>query len=150
MMKFTLRPFLLSFFLLFPIMAHGEDIVVVVHPQSSVNRLSRTEVTNIFLGRFRQFSSGAAAQPVDLPSAHPAKARFYRLLVNKDLAEINSYWSRLVFSGRTAPPVEAKSYGDLLNIISKTPGAIGYIERSKLDAWLKPEARVKVVYELET
>ena len=64
------------------------------------------------------------------------------MLVNKDLAEINSYWSRLHFSGRTAPPMEAKSTEDVLEIVGRTPGAIGYMDRSKVDA------RVKQVFEL--
>lgn len=141
-MNTTTRSLLFSCLMLMSAVAHAEDMVVIAHPKSGIDKLSRTEVINIFLGRFRQLPSGISAQPVDLPQAYPEKARFYRVLVNKDLAEINSYWSRLVFSGRTAPPMEARSQEDLINIISRTPGAIGYIARSKLDA------RVKLVYEL--
>lgn len=141
-MNTTIRPLLFSCLMLMSAVTYAEEMVVVAHPRSGIDRLSRAEVINIFMGRFRQLPSGISAQPVDLPQAYPEKARFYRALVNKDLAEINSYWSRLVFSGRTAPPMEAKNHEDLINIISRTPGAVGYIARSKLDA------RVKLVYEL--
>lgn len=127
--------------LLQPVAGAMADVVVVANPRSGVEKLSRDEVINIFLGRFRQLPSGLSAQPVDLPAGHPDKAVFYLRLVNKDLAEINAYWSRLVFSGRTTPPVQAKSADDLLEFIAKTPGAIGYIERAKADS------RVKLVFE---
>lgn len=141
-MDTTIRSLLFACLMLLPVMAYSEDLVVVANPRSGVDRLSRTAVINIYLGRFRQLPSGLSAKPVDLPQAYPEKARFYRILVNKDLAEINSYWARLVFSGRTARPIEVRSHEDMLNFISKTPGAIGYIARSKLDD------RVKLVYEL--
>ena len=127
---------------LLPMMASAAEMVVIVNPRSGIDRLSRDEVINIFLGRSRQLPSGLSAQPVDLPATHPDKASFYRQLVNKELAEINSYWARLVFSGRTTPPMQAASTEALLEIVGKTPGAIGYLERSQIDA------RVKVVLEL--
>lgn len=141
-MRLHFRPLLIAFLLaLQPIADSLADVVVIANPRSGIDKLSRDEVINIFLGRFRQLPSGLSAQPVDLPATEPEKATFYLRLVNKDLAEINAYWSRLVFSGRTKPPMQAKSTDDLLEFIAKTPGAIGYIERSKVDD------RVKLVFE---
>lgn len=141
-MKINRASICLVCLMLMPAVAYSEDMVVVANPQSGIVSLSREEVINIFLGRYRQLSSGISAQPVDSPATHPDKARFYHLLVSKDLAEINAYWSRLIFSGRTAPPTTAKSQEDLLHIIRKTPGAIGYVSRSKADSG------VILVYEL--
>ena len=117
------------------------DVVVIVNPKSGVEKLSHDEVVNIFLGRFRQFPSGLSALSADLPPAQPEKAIFYHLLVNKELAEINSYWARLVFSGRTVPPKLVGSNDDMLNWVANTRGAIGYVDRSKVDA------RARIVYE---
>jgi ABC-type phosphate transport system substrate-binding protein len=118
------------------------DVVVVVNASSGVERLSREEVINIFLGRFRQLPSGLPALPVDLPASQAEKATFYRLLVKRELAEINSYWARLVFSGRTTPPKQAKSEDEMIEFVGSTQGAVGYLERGKLDG------RFKVVLEL--
>jgi len=119
---------------LLPMMASASDMVVIVNPRSGIDRLSRDEVINIFLGRSRQLPSGLSAQPIDLTATHPDKASFYRRSINKELAEINSYGARLVFSGRTTPPMQAASTEDLLEIVGKTPGSIGYLERSQIDA----------------
>ena len=56
----------------------------------------------------------------------------------KELAEINAYWSRLVFSGKTTPPRQAASSQEVLDWLSTHKGAIGYIERSRLDARFRP------------
>ncbi len=119
------------------------DMVVVVNARSGVERLTQDDVINIFLGRYRQFPSGLAALPVDQPENLPEKARFYRVLVNKDLPEINAYWARLIFSGKTSPPYQAKSAAGVMDWLARNRGAIGYIERSQVDA------RVKIVLELE-
>jgi ABC-type phosphate transport system substrate-binding protein len=117
------------------------DIVVVVHPDSGVERLSREEVINIFLGRLRQFPSGISAQPVDLSPTQADKSIFYRLLVNKELAEINAYWARLVFSGRTVPPRQVEGSEEMLAMVARSPGHIGYVDRARVNS------RVKVVFE---
>lgn len=127
---------------LLPATACRADVVVVANSRSGIDKLSRDEVINIFLGRFRQLPSGLSALPIDLPATQAERATFYRLLVNKELADINAYWARLVFSGRTTPPRQAKSADEVIDFVGTTPGAVGYLDRSKVDA------RVKVVLEL--
>ena len=41
--------------------------VVVVNARSAVPKLSRDEVINIFLGRYRQLPTGETALPIDQP-----------------------------------------------------------------------------------
>ena len=125
-----------------PVLAHAESIVVVVNPGSGVDTLSRNEVINIFLGSFRQLPSGIAALPIDLPPGHPARAEFYRLLVGKNPAEINTYWARLIFSGKTRPPIQAQQVEDAMSMVQGSVGAITYLERSKVSG------RLKIVFEL--
>lgn len=138
--------FLLSIMALLASLPAKAELVVVANASSGVERLSQNEVINIFLGRYRQLPSGIAALPVDQPSGSPMKARFYRKLVNKDIAEINTYWARLTFSGKTAPPRQATSSAEMLEWLARTRGAIGYVEREKLDDWARDE-RIKIVLE---
>ena len=122
--------------------AAAADYVVIVNPNSGIERLGREEVINIFLGRQRKLPSGITALPVDLavPSAH--KEQFYSALVNKKLPEINSYWARLMFSGQGSPPRQAESTDEVLEIVSSSKGAIGYIDRKNLNK------QVKAVFDL--
>lgn len=110
------------------------DPVVVVNARSGVERLSQDEVINIFLGRYRRLPNGAVAIPVDQPESSVLRAEFYRKLVNKELNEINAYWSRLVFSGKTSPPRQAVSAAEVVSMLSREPGGIAYIERGLVDS----------------
>lgn len=109
------------------------EMVVVVNAGSGIDRLSREQVLDIFFGRLRQFPSGLAAEPIDQPDDSPAKVRFYRLLVNKEVAEINAYWARLVFSGRTPPPLKTEYSSEVHRLIASKRGGISYVERSQVD-----------------
>ena len=110
------------------------DPVVVVNARSGVERLSQDEVINIFLGRYRRLPTGVAAIPVDQPENSALRMTFYRKLVNKDLNEINAYWSRLVFSGKTSPPRQATSASEVFSVLSREAGGIAYIERGLVDS----------------
>ena len=107
--------------------------VVVVNAASAVQQLSQDEVINIFLGRYRRLPNGETAVPIDQPENGTLRADFYRRLVNKDLNEINAYWSRLIFSGRTSPPIPAATANDVVVLLISNPGGIAYIERSHID-----------------
>ena len=117
------------------------DIVVIANPQSGIEKLSKDEVINLYMGRNRKLASGITAMPIDLTAANAEKAKFYSIMVNKNLPEINSYWARLMFSGQGSPPVQAESHDEVLDIVSSNKGAIGYVDRKKLDK------RVKLIYD---
>lgn len=113
--------------------AEAGELVVVVNAASGAGQLSRDQVINIFLGRFRQFPSGLAAEPIDQPDDGPLRAQFYRLLVDKQMTEINAYWARLIFSGRTSPPLKAKSSDEVLRLLSSRRGGIAYVNKSEVN-----------------
>ncbi|AGA91934.1 hypothetical protein Thimo_3256 [Thioflavicoccus mobilis 8321] len=120
----------------------GEEFAVIVNPDSGVVELSRAEVINIFLGRQRSLPSGVTALTVDLVGERDEKRQFYSYLVGKEPAEINSYWARLIFSGRGAAPWQAASPSEVLDIVQNYKGAIGYIHRDLVDG------RARIVYML--
>lgn len=117
------------------------ELVVVANPKSGIDRLSRQDVVHLFMGRLRQLPSGIPAVPHDLPVESSDHAAFYRQLVNKDVSEIRAYWTRLVFSGGVRPPRAADGPAELVRLIAADPGAIGYLDRSRVDA------RLRIVYE---
>jgi ABC-type phosphate transport system substrate-binding protein len=122
--------------------AAAADLVVVVNPGSGIDTLTKNDVINIFMGRYRTLPSGERAMPVDLALPPEGKAQFYSTLVSKDLSQIDSYWARLKFSGQGPPPQQAFGSEEMINIISNKNGAIGYLEKKNVDK------RVKVVLDL--
>lgn len=114
-----------------PALAPAADtgaIAVIVNPASGVQRLSRDEVIDIFLGRYRKLPSGSVALPIDLAESTAQRARFYQLLVRKSPAEMSSYWARLVFSGQTSPPFQVPDAKTAVELVSSNPNAIAYVD----------------------
>jgi ABC-type phosphate transport system substrate-binding protein len=123
--------------------ANAQGMVVVVNPGSHIRSLTREQVIDIFMGRFRQLPSGATALPIDVADV-AVRQTFYERLVHKSLAEIGSYWARLVFSGQASPPFRAPDTRTALELVATNPDAIAYCDRASVTG-----QRVRVVLDLE-
>lgn len=121
------------------------DLVVVVNARSGVAAMTRNEVINVFFGRNRQFFNGLEVHPVDLLDSPQRLGRqqFYKILVGKDLAEVDAFWSRQVFTGRMQAPARLTSSEEVIRWVATHPGGIGYVDQAQVDA------RVRIVYELK-
>jgi hypothetical protein len=113
------------------------DIYVVVPGASSVKAMSQKEVQALYMGRTRAFPDGGFALPFDLPRDDPARAAFYRALTGMSVAEVNSYWARLMFSGQTMPPQPLPNEAAMLDVVRRNPSAIGYLPQAPADASLR-------------
>jgi ABC-type phosphate transport system substrate-binding protein len=110
------------------------ELVVVVNPGAPEASMSKEEVAQYFLGK------SSALAPIDQPESVPIRAEFYRKVADKDLSQAKALWSKLVFTGKATMPREAASSADVKKAVAANPRAIGYIDRSAVDA------TVKVVY----
>jgi hypothetical protein len=124
--------FILYFTLLAPFVA--ADLVLVANPNSGIELLTKSEVINIYLGRYRRLDTGSTAAPIDLTANTDSKAEFYRKLVNKNLAEINAYWSRLIFSGKTRPPQQVNNTEEAIRLVANSLDALAYIDRTAVNS----------------
>lgn len=137
------RYFLVCCFAAIPaVAAAADDIVVIVNQKTDVNKMSRDEVINIFLGRNRQLPSGVTALPLDLPGTSPEREQFYSRLTGKSMSEINAYWARLIFSGRASPPSLVHSQEEAMQMVADNRSAMGYVARNKVTP------SVKIIFEL--
>lgn len=131
-----------------PFVATADDpgpqaLVVIVNPDCGVDSLTASDAINIFMGRYRKLTSGIVAFPIDVVGHSSEREQFYGDLVRKDLAEIDAYWSRLVFSGQTSPPLQVPDGRTAVQLVAGNRAAIAYVDAADADA------RVKVVLRLE-
>ena len=103
------------------------DVFVIVPTSSTVKAMSQKELVDLYMGRSRAFPDGTFALPFDLPRDHPGRAAFYQALTGMDLAQINSYWSRLMFSGQTLPPQPLPGEPAMVDLVKRNPSAVGYV-----------------------
>jgi hypothetical protein len=105
--------------------AHA-DYYVVVSERSHVATLTRQQVLHLFMGRARTFPDGTLAAALDL-SDDTLRAGFYRQLSGMTLPQVNSYWARLMFSGRNLPPQRLDSPDTMIERVKNNPAAIGWL-----------------------
>jgi ABC-type phosphate transport system substrate-binding protein len=110
------------------------DVVVVVNPKAAETSMTKDQVAQFFLGK------SSAMSPVDQPESAPVRAEFYKKVTDKDASQVKALWSKLVFTGKATMPKEAADSAAVKKMVASDPKAIGYIEKSAVDA------SVKVIY----
>ncbi len=110
------------------------DVVVVVNPKAADASMTKDQIAQYFLGK-----SGAMS-PIDQPESAPVRAEFYKKVTDKDGSQVKALWSKLVFTGKATMPKEAADSAAVKKMVASDQKAIGYIEKSAVDA------SVKVIY----
>jgi len=110
------------------------EVVVVVNPKAAESSMTKDQVAQFFLGKSTSMS------PVDQPESAPIRAEFYKKVTDKEASQVKSLWSKLVFTGKATMPKEAADSAAVKKMVASDPKAIGYIEKSAVDA------SVKVIY----
>lgn len=105
------------------------DVYVVVSADSALQTLTAKQLQSLYMGRNRLLPTGSAATLYDLPTAHPVRDAFYSALTGMSPAQVNSYWSRLVFTGQTLPPQALADEQTMVALIKRSPNAMGYLSR---------------------
>lgn len=141
MMKLNLlAAVLLIAFYLIPAQAQtqiNEPLVVVVNKANPIDRLSRSELIDLFMGKYVAFPDNQKAIPVELEGENLVKESFYSDLVGMSLSRVNAYWSRLRFTGRKRAAVFKPSETELAKFIASNKQAIGYLPKSLVTDDLK-------------
>lgn len=103
------------------------DIYVIANPNLPATQLSREQIADLYLGRVRSVESGAYVILFDQPDAQPVRERFFKLIANMSLTQVNAYWARLTFTGRQHPPQSQANDAKVIEAVSRDPRAIGYV-----------------------
>ncbi len=107
-------------------------VVLVTAIDGTVEKLTRDEAEQLYLGRRTTLSARGALLLLDLPPG-PSRDEFYRLLTGKNPSQIRAYWSRMVFTGRALPPAESSNADDARRLLLENSSAIGYLPSSYAD-----------------
>lgn len=106
------------------------EVAVIVNPGAAKSP-SQAEVANIFLGKDKSLTG------VDQKEWSPTKDKFYSDVTSKNEAQLKSYWSGLVFTGKGQP---LSSVADDAAVVAKVAGdasAIGYVDTAAVNDSVK-------------
>ncbi len=113
------------------------EVVVVVAAETPINKLSKTQVAKIFLGKSRRFPDGSRALPLNQNEGSADRDDFYRRVSGKSPAQVKAHWSKLIFTGRGQPPKEAADSAAVKYQLTHSGANIGYIDRAAVDDSVK-------------
>lgn len=112
------------------------ELVIVVNPQNPATRMFPSQAAQFFLGGSVLFV------PVEQAENSPIRAEFYKKVLEKEPAQVQAIWSKIVFTGKGKPPREFKNSTEVKKAVSENVKAIAYIEKAAVDDTVKVIATV--------
>jgi len=119
-----------------------DTILVIANKAVATNKLSRDELRPIFQTKKDTWPDGSPAKPFNLPDKNPLRQGFDAAVLGLDPDRVARYWIDRKIRGGERPPQTAPSSAVLVKVVSKTAGALGYVEASAVDASVKVVAKV--------
>lgn len=117
-----------------PVFADGYS--VIVNPANGAS-FTKDDLENLYLAKTKTFPSGELAIPLNQKDSSPIRVAFDSSVVGKSDAQMKSYWAKLVFTGKAVPIKQMVSDEEVIELVSKNPSAIGYVETSKVTGAVK-------------
>ena len=105
------------------------QVVVIANASIKASDVSAGDMRDIFTGATSTLKGGAAVGPVLLKQG-ATHDEFLTRYIGKSDSAFRASWRSLVFSGQGTMPHTLDSESAVVEYVSHTPGAIGYITRS--------------------
>ncbi|WP_101757010.1 phosphate ABC transporter substrate-binding protein [Oceanicoccus sp. KOV_DT_Chl] len=110
---------------------------VVVHRDANIDAITPAQAANIFLGKTKNLPTGQLVIPIDQARTSTVRIEFYDKLINKNQNQLNAYWARQVFTGKSQPPNQVNDDDEIKLLIGNNPSMIGYMDSSNEDPMVK-------------
>ena len=118
---------LIVFMTLFlPVFSLASDIVIVANENVPASSLAMDDIKQIFLGRKTTWDNGAKIIFV-VQDGTDAGESFLKTYIRKNAYQYDIYWRKQVFTGRGKPPKSFSSDQELVQFVSQTPNAVGFV-----------------------
>lgn len=111
----------------------SEDIIIIANKNVPENTLTQAEIKSIFLGEKSQWSNGRKIFFVLLKD-YEVHNKFLSEYIGKSVTQYNNHWKKLVFIGRGRTPTFFNTADQVLDYVTNTEDAIGYIPASGMDS----------------
>jgi hypothetical protein len=107
----------------------ADEIVAIVNLAAAP--ISKEQIADVYLGR------SDAWTPIDQSVGSGIYVEFYKRVTGRDTAQVKAIWSRILFTGRGVPPKQLPDSAAVKKAVAANPKAVGYIEKSAVDASIK-------------
>lgn len=128
MTRLQLRQTIAALALCVPLLGHA-GIVVIAHP--TVHKMDLATVQRIFMGKAIEVD-GVRVSPANGAATMPSRQRFLAQYLQTNEDQYVAYWTVRRYVGKGTPPHEVRQTAEMIDYVSKTPGAVGYLDESEL------------------
>lgn len=109
--------------------AQASDVKVIANSSVRADAISTDELKRVYLQETSSLRNGTHVEPV-LEKDGPAHEAFLRDFLDMNDGALQSYYRTLVFTGRGSMPRAFRSDTDVVAYVTRTRGAIGYVNAS--------------------
>ena len=109
--------------------ANSNSYIILVHKDSSLSSISKSDLKLIFLGKKKLWRSGKDIKPYYL-SSETINSNAMKEVTSMSKQRFSSFWMKKVFSGSGSPPVSEKYIEGIIAKIKTQRGAIGIVPAS--------------------
>lgn len=106
--------------------AQAADLKVIANTGVKADSVSSEELKGVFLATKTSLSDGSHVEPVLMKSGATHES-FLKQYVGKTGGALETYYRSLVFTGKGSMPKTLASDAEVVEYVSKTKGAIGYV-----------------------
>ncbi|RCU51798.1 MULTISPECIES: phosphate ABC transporter substrate-binding protein [Corallincola] len=110
-------------------------VVLIGNP--AADELSKSDAKKLFLGKMKSVPGGGKAVLVELQDGNPLRIEFHDKVTGKSESQLQSYWSRLIFTGKASAPAQMTSIDQVKQKVAANTGAVGYIDEADVDGTVK-------------
>lgn len=111
------------------------DIAVVASRAFDIDTLDKSSISRIFLAKSNKINSNRV-KVVELKNSG-YKQIFYKTISGKSPAQLRSYWTTLIFTGKAQPPKQLNNRDELLEKMKNDSSIISYIALSEVTDEMK-------------
>lgn len=102
--------------------------LTIIGNKTGFQSTSLKELKQIFRGKYSSWPDTKISVTIVLPSPQsPIAQKTATQIYANSISGVQKYWLSLVFQGRANPPAFLESDEDIVEMVRKTPGAIGII-----------------------
>ena len=113
-------------------------LILVVGPQSPLKDISLGDLRRLFSGEPVADTDGRKLIALNHPVRTPDRVTFDRLVLEMTPEQVSKFWVDRKIRGQSGPPRIVSSLAILLGVVSRLPGAVGYVRPQYLTSEVRP------------
>lgn len=104
----------------------NSSLAVIVSKDSDIQKISKKDISKIFLSKTKNLPNGQKAITVEL-NDNKYKEFFYQKVSGKSLKRLKKYWATMIFTGKGQPPKKMTNSAEIIEFVKNNLNAIAYI-----------------------